>query len=76
MIDMLKRIGEWIEDYICEIILFGTLITTIVLIVLCAAVVSDDSNNRSSNTSSHCSTTLIPVYNGRITTLIPIIRCY
>lgn len=69
---MLKRIGEWIGDYICEIILFGTLITTIVLIVLCAAVVSDDSNN----TSSHCSTTLIPVYNGRITTLIPITRCY
>lgn len=30
MIDMLKRIGEWIGDYICEIILFGTLITTIV----------------------------------------------
>lgn len=26
MIDMLKRIGEWIGDYICEIILFGTLI--------------------------------------------------
>lgn len=42
MIDMLKRIGEWIGDYICEIILFGTLIITIVLIVLCAVVVSDD----------------------------------
>ena len=76
MIDMLKRIGEWIGDYICEIILFGTLITTIVLIVLCAAVAYDDSNDTPSNTSSHCSTTLIPVYDGRITTLIPITRCY
>lgn len=76
MIDMLKRIYEWIVDYIAEILLFGTLITTIVLIVLCAVVASDDSNNTSSNTSSHCSTTFIPVYNGRITTLIPITRCY
>lgn len=47
MIDMLKRIGEWIGDYICEIILFGTLIITIVLIVLCAAVAYDDSNDTS-----------------------------
>lgn len=76
MIDMLKRIGEWIGDYICEIILFGTFIITIVLIVLCASVAYDDSNDTSPNTSSHCSTTLIPVYNGRITTLIPITRCY
>ena len=76
MIDMLKRMCEWIGDYICEIILFGTLIITIVLIVLCAAVASDDSNDTSSNASSQCNTTIIPIYNGRSTTLIPITRCY
>lgn len=73
MIDMLKRIGEWIVDYIVEILIFGSLITVIVLLIF---VIYFSSNNTSSNTSSHCSTTLIPVYNGRITTLIPITRCY
>lgn len=76
MIDMLKRMGEWIGDYICEILLFGTFIITIVLIVSCAVVVSDDSNDTSSNASSQCNTTIIPIYNGRSTTLIPITRCY
>ena len=73
MIDMLKRIGEWIVDYIVEILIFGSLITVIVLLIF---VIYFSSNNTSSNTSSDCSITLIPVYNGRITTLIPITRCY
>jgi hypothetical protein len=69
MIDMLKRIGEWIVDYIVEIRIFGSLITVIVLLIFAIYFSSN-------NTSSHYSTTLIPVYNGRITTLIPITRCY
>lgn len=73
MIDMLKRIGEWIVDYIVEILIFGSLITVIVFLIF---VIYFSSNNTYANTSSHCSTTFIPVYNGRITTLIPITRCY
>lgn len=76
MIDMLKRIREWVGDHIDEMILSGFIITIFVLCVLYAIVASNGSNNTSSNTSSHCSTTFIPVYNGRITTLIPIPRCY
>lgn len=73
MIEILKRIREWVGDHIDEMILSGFIITIFVLCVLYAIVAS---NNTSSNTSSHCSTTFIPVYNGRITTLIPITRCY
>lgn len=76
MIEILKRIREWVGDHIDEMILSGFIITIFVLCVLYAIVASNGSNNTSSNTSSHCSTTLIPVYNGRITTLIPITRCY
>lgn len=68
MIEILKRIREWVRDHIDEMILSGFIITIFVLCVLYAIVAS--------NTSSHCSTTFIPVYNGRITTLIPITRCY
>ena len=56
MIDMLKRIGEWIVDYIVEIRIFGSLITVIVLLIFAIYFSSN-------NTSSHYSTTLIPVYN-------------
>nr|DAG28762.1 MAG TPA: hypothetical protein [Caudoviricetes sp.] len=76
MIEILKRIREWVGDHIDEMILSGFIITIFVLCVLYAIVASNGSNNTSSNTSSHCSTTFIPVYNGRITTLIPITRCY
>lgn len=72
MIEILKRIREWVRDHIDEMILSGFIITIFVLCVLYAIVAS----NGSSNTSSDCSTTFIPVYNGRITTLIPITRCY
>lgn len=72
MIEILKRIREWVRDHIDEMILSGFIITVFVLCVLYAIVASNGSNN----TSSHCSTTFIPVYNGRITTLIPITRCY
>lgn len=76
MIEILKRIREWVRDHIDEMILSGFIITVFVLCVLYAIVASNGSNNTSSNTSSHCSTTFIPVYNGRITILIPITRCY
>lgn len=76
MIEILKRIREWVRDHIDEMILSGFIITIFVLCVLYAIVASNGSNNTSSNTSSHCSTTFIPVYNGRITTLIPITRRY
>ena len=72
MIEILKRIREWVRDHIDEMILSGFIITIFVLCVLYAIVASNGKNN----TSSHCSTTFIPVYNGRITTLIPIPRCY
>ena len=71
MIEILKRIREWVRDHIDEMILSGFIITIFVLCVLYAIVASNGSNNTSS-----CSTTFIPVYNGRITTLIPITRCY
>lgn len=76
MIEILKRIREWVGDHIDEMILSGFIITIFVLCVLYAIVASNGSNNTSSNTSSHCRTTLMPVYNGRITTLIPITMCY
>lgn len=76
MIEILKRIREWVGDHIDEMILSGFIITVFVLCVLYAIVASNGSNDTSSNASSHCSTTFIPVYNGRYTTLIPITRCY
>lgn len=33
MIEVLKRIYEWIVDYIVEILMFGSLITVIVLLI-------------------------------------------
>jgi hypothetical protein len=61
---------EWIKENLVEILIFGPLIVlTVVLIVIIGF-------SGSGNTSTHCSTTFIPIYNGRSTTLIPITRCY
>lgn len=57
MIEILKRIREWVGDHIDEMILSGFIITIFVLCVLYAIVASNGSNDTSSNASSHCGTT-------------------